>query len=71
MIEAQNIRTGIMGFWDIAGKIGRGAAELAVDIAKELPSVAARQAQQILDSGKSISSEQKQKLQDVIDKAKR
>ena len=32
-----------MGFWDTAGKIGKGALSIAIDIAKELPSAVMRQ----------------------------
>jgi hypothetical protein len=32
-----------MGFWDMAGKIGKGALNIAIDVAKELPAAAMKQ----------------------------
>ena len=40
-----------MGFWDIAGKIGKGALSIAIDIAKELPDAAMKQSG-VIDYGK-------------------
>lgn len=64
-----------MGFWDIAGKIGKGAVSIAIDIAKELPAAAmnqaGRQADRQLNENKNLTSEQREKLENISDRAKR
>jgi len=61
-----------MSFWDIAGKVAKGVGSVALDVAKELPKTLANQAQKHLDDDRGqLTSDQREKLQRIVDQNKR
>lgn len=63
-----------MGFWDIAGKVGKGVAGFAWEVVKELPSAmvnqAGRNADKRLKSDTEMTSERREKLEEIVSKSK-
>ena len=59
-----------MGFWKVAGKIGKGALDVAISVAKELPVAAGKQAGRHLDSNENLTSEYRAKLEQMAERGK-
>jgi hypothetical protein len=71
-IDTFTERNSRMSFWDIAGKVAKGVGSVALDVAKELPKTLANQAQKHLDDDRGqLTSDQREKLQRIVDQNKR
>lgn len=59
-----------MGFWNVVGKIGKGALDVAIFVVKEIPVAAGKQAGRHLDSNENLPSENRAKLEQIAERGK-
>jgi hypothetical protein len=57
-----------MGFWDVAGAIGKGVLNVAIHVAKEIPKQTGNMADRELKSNSDLSSERKEKLEKMVER---
>lgn len=59
-----------MGFWNVVGKIGKGALDVAIFVVKEIPVAVGKQAGRHLDSNENLPSENRAKLEQMAERGK-
>ncbi len=57
-----------MGFWDVAGAIGKGVLNVAIHVAKEIPKHTGNIAERELKSNSDLTSERREKLEKMAER---